>query len=57
MPEEGVEPRELAVELTYRIQPWDRLALQPDLQWIRHPGHWKHPSALAVGLRIEVTVP
>lgn len=47
---------ELAVELTYQINvtPW--LGIQPDVQWIRHPGgSGALDDALVVGLRTRVT--
>ncbi len=47
---------ELAVELTYQITvtPW--LGLQPDVQWIRHPGgSGALDDALVVGLRSRIT--
>lgn len=47
---------ELAVELTYQINvtPW--LGLQPDVQWIRHPGgSGALDDALVIGLRTRVT--
>lgn len=47
---------ELAVELTYQIDvtPW--LGIQPDLQWIRHPGGSRAlDDALVVGLRTRIT--
>lgn len=47
---------EAVVELTYRVQvtPW--LAVQPDAQWIIHPGG-SHDidDALVIGLRTELT--
>lgn len=47
---------ELAIELTYQINvtPW--LGLQPDVQWLRHPGGSRAlDDALVVGLRTRVT--
>lgn len=47
---------ELAVELTYQIHvtPW--LGIQPDVQWIRHPGGSRAlDDAFVVGLRTRVT--
>lgn len=47
---------ELAIELTYQINltPW--LGVQPDVQWIRHPGgSGALDDALVVGLRTRVT--
>ncbi|HWL52222.1 MAG TPA: carbohydrate porin [Chthoniobacteraceae bacterium] len=44
--------REMLVELTYHCQLTPRLALQPDVQWIIHPGATREfGNALAVGLR------
>ncbi len=48
--------REVTIELTYqcRVRPW--FSLQPDLQWIHHPGASRaHDDALAVGLRTRLT--
>lgn len=48
---------ESAVELTYRAQvtPW--LAVQPDLQWIRHPGGRAASARTTVaGLRLEIAI-
>ncbi len=50
-----VTRREINVETTYRIEATDWLALQPDFQWIVHPG--TDPSlrnAFVAGLRIEI---
>ncbi len=47
---------ELAVELSYQINvtPW--LGIQPDVQWIRHPGGSAALNdALVIGLRTRVT--
>jgi porin len=46
---------ESIVELTYRIKVSDVLTLQPDVQYIRHPGiNPQLNSAWVVGLRFEV---
>jgi len=48
--------REEALEITWRVllAPW--LALQPDLQSIRHPGGGNNtPRATVLGLRVEMT--
>ncbi len=50
-----VEKREINVEFTYRIEATDWLALQPDFQWIIHPG--TDPTlrnAFVAGLRVEI---
>lgn len=50
-----VDRREINVEMTYRAQLTDWLALQPDLQYIVHPG--TDPglrNAIALGLRFEI---
>jgi porin len=52
----GVPDYEAVVELTYRAQvtPW--LSIQPDVQWIIHPGgSSKIDNALVVGLRAAIT--
>lgn len=43
-----------AVELTYRIHinPW--LAIQPDLQWIRHPDGQASRPTRSAGLRLDI---
>lgn len=47
--------RESIVELSYRVNVSDWLTLQPDLQYIRHPGmNPSLDSAWAVGLRFEL---
>ena len=46
-------PAETACELFYKYQVADRLSLQPDLQYIIHPGGGGR-NALAVGMRFEV---
>lgn len=49
------DARESIVELTYRVNVSDWLTLQPDVQYIRHPGvDAQLSSAWAVGLRFEV---
>lgn len=48
--------REVTIELTYqyRVRPW--FSLQPDLQWIHHPGASRAlDDALAIGLRTRLT--
>ncbi|RMF87319.1 MAG: hypothetical protein D6739_01880 [Nitrospirae bacterium] len=47
---------ETATELTYRLQLTPFLALQPDLQWIRHPGGAGLDDTTLVGLRVEVVL-
>ncbi len=50
-----VEKREVNVEFTYRIEATDWLALQPDFQWVIHPG--TDPAlknAFVAGLRFEI---
>jgi porin len=47
---------ELALEWTYRflVTPW--LALQPDVQWLRHPGGVSdRRAAVVLGARTEIT--
>ncbi|MET0535893.1 MAG: carbohydrate porin [Steroidobacter sp.] len=52
---EPVDAREYIVELTYRVTVSDWLAIQPDVQYIRHPGANPQLAAgWAVGLRFEV---
>jgi porin len=47
--------RESIVELTYRVNVSDWLTVQPDLQYIKHPGmNPSLDSAWAVGLRFEL---
>lgn len=54
----GAEPepdREIVVELTWRIAAGAAWTLQPDVQWIRHPGgSGAIDDALAVGLRTHL---
>ena len=48
---------ETAIELTYRVQAKDWLAVQPDLQYVRRPnGDPSIPSALVVGVRLSVNL-
>jgi porin len=47
---------ELDLEWTYRflVTPW--LALQPDIQWVRHPGgSFARPDAVVLAWRTEIT--
>ncbi|MBU4434263.1 MAG: carbohydrate porin [Alphaproteobacteria bacterium] len=47
---------ETTVELTYRYQVNDRLALQPDVQYVVHPASQAGlDNALIVGLRLNLT--
>jgi porin len=49
---------ETALELTYAIQLSDRLAIQPDLQYIIHPGGDRTlDDALVIGVRMAVQLP
>ena len=51
----SVDDREIAVELSYRMQvlPW--LAIQPDIQWIKNPGtNSAVDDATLFGVRTEV---
>jgi porin len=49
------DARESIVELTYRVNVSDWLSLQPDVQYIRHPGvDSEASSAWVVGLRFEM---
>jgi len=53
---EILSDREIAVELTYQIplKPW--LTIQPDIQWIYHPGGSRAiDNALVLGLRTRLT--
>jgi porin len=48
--------REYAWELTYRVQLGEWLALQPDVQYVRHPGMDPLRSASWLfGLRLDLT--
>ncbi|MFC3071327.1 carbohydrate porin [Phenylobacterium soli] len=50
----GLPAAETTVELTYRYQLSHALAVQPDLQYVRHPASRAGlPDALAVGLRLS----
>ncbi|CAN5473362.1 carbohydrate porin [soil metagenome] len=45
--------RETTFELTYRTPPWRGFAIQPDLQFVQHPGgDLGLPNAIIVGLRL-----
>ena len=47
---------ETAVELTYLLQVGKHLALQPDLQYVMHPGtNPTRKAALAAALRFELS--
>jgi porin len=49
---------ETALELTYAIPLSDRLAIQPDLQYIIHPGGDRTlDDALVIGVRMAVQLP
>ena len=51
------ESREVALELTYRLPVAERVALQPDLQYIIHPGlDADLDDSLVLGLRLDVTL-
>lgn len=53
----GGEPREVALEITYRMPLGERLVVQPDLQYVIDPG--LDPTlddALSLGLRVELTL-
>jgi porin len=51
---EVAERWEVALEATLRFQVYPWCALQPDLQYIVHPGYVAgRPAALAAGLRLE----
>jgi porin len=53
---DGLPAAETAFEATYRLQATKRFALQPDLQYIRHPASRPGlPDALAIALRINFT--
>lgn len=46
---------EVAIELTYRVRLSDHLALQPDLQYVVHPGGARDlKNALVLGVRLEI---
>lgn len=48
---------ETAIELTYRVQVRDWLAVQPDLQYVHLPnGNPSIPSALVLGVRLSVNL-
>ena len=46
-------PAETAYEITYAAQVVPHILLQPDLQWVIHPGG-RHPNALVAGLSLHV---
>ena len=46
--------RETTIELTYRAPLTDWLTIQPDLQYVMHPGFDRSlDDALVIGLRVE----
>ena len=52
----GTASRETAWELTYRMSLGDRMALQPDIQYVQHPAAVADvANALVVGLRFELS--
>jgi porin len=51
---DGLPSAETTFEVTYQVQLNDRLSLQPDVQYVRHPASQPGvPDALAVGLRVS----
>ena len=51
----GPTPAEITIELTYLAQAISRLSVQPDLQYVIHPGGTRAlPNALVPGLRIAL---
>ena len=53
----ATESHEMAYELSYRFSLIDRIALQPDIQYIVNPDtNPELDNALAIGLRVELTL-
>ncbi|MDH3433659.1 MAG: carbohydrate porin, partial [Gammaproteobacteria bacterium] len=51
----GIDSRETSIELTYSTQVTDWLRLQPDLQYVIHPGLNRNlDNALVFGLRFAL---
>lgn len=48
---------ETAIELTFYREAATWIALQPDLQYVRHPGWGGTPDALVLGLRLHFQTP
>ena len=46
-------PAETAYEITYAVQVAPHIFMQPDLQWVIHPGG-RYPNALVTGLSLHV---
>lgn len=56
-PAEGERASETALELTYRAQLTGWLALQPDVQWVAHPGFRADTApAWVMGSRLELAL-
>lgn len=56
--DENLGTAETAIELTYAIQINEHLAIQPDLQYIIHPGGDRTlDDALVIGVRLAVQLP
>lgn len=54
---DGLPAAETVFELTYRLQVSERFAIQPDLQYVRHPASRADLNdALIVGLRLSVSL-
>lgn len=52
----GLPRAETNIELTYQFKFSDRIAVQPDLQYVHHPASFANaPDALGVGLRIVLS--
>jgi len=54
----GLAAAETSVEITYDLAMTDWLSIQPDMQWIQHPGGDPQlAAAQVVMLRVELTLP
>lgn len=52
----GIHHAETSIEASYQAKLSERIAVQPDVQYIRHPaGVAKAPDALGVGLRVVLS--
>ena len=53
---EALKRREIAIELTYRAEITEYLAIQPDLQYVINPGLVPgRDDAFVAGLRLELS--
>ena len=53
----GIDDHEIAIELTYRYQVTERLAVQPNLQYVVNPGlDPTLDNALVIGARFEIGI-